>query len=178
MKIRIGFFSVMLFFSLLLSHSYFAIAALLAIFIHELGHIAISHILKIKFSECTIGIFGASLTPVHLRYSYHDEIFLSMGGPLFNLLSVIAVIPFTVALKSEFLLYFTLSSVTLALFNIMPIRDLDGGRIVHSLLCIYANERTADALISISSFATIFILWLISVYFLLVGGSNFSLFIF
>ena len=178
MKIKVGFFSILLFSSLLLFHSQFAFASFLAIFIHEVGHIILAKLFNIEFSECSIGIFGAGLMPRHTHYSYKDEILLAAGGPLINICSAIVVLPFLSVFYNDFLIYFILSSVALALFNIMPIKDLDGGRILYSIICIVKNERIATFLVSLLSFLTLFLLWVFSVYFLLIASSNLSLFIF
>lgn len=178
MKIKIGFFSVMLFISLLLSHSYFALAALLSVFLHELGHIIVAKILKIHLAECKIGIFGAALTPEASDFSYVEEIFLCLGGPLANLLTAATVLPFFVLTKNTVILYFIISSVSLALLNLLPIKGFDGGRILYSLLCLLFDITAAERSLSVCSFITVLILWFVSVYFLMIANANLSLFIF
>ena len=63
MKFKIGFFAIMLILSLVLDHSLFSLAAFLAAFTHELGHLGMSMRCKIRFKECKIGIYGAGLMP-------------------------------------------------------------------------------------------------------------------
>ena len=57
MKIKIGFFAIMLILSLLLSDHNFALAAILSVIIHECGHIFAARLLKINMRECKIDIF-------------------------------------------------------------------------------------------------------------------------
>ncbi|MBQ8848823.1 MAG: M50 family metallopeptidase [Clostridia bacterium] len=178
MKIKIGFFSVMLFLSLLLTHSYFALAAFVAVTLHELGHIFVAKLCKIKFSECKIGIFGAGLTPISSDYSYKNEILLCLGGPVANIICAVVAILVYSFFVNEFTEYFILSSLILALSNLLPIKDFDGGRILYSLLCILKDPYIADRALSAISFVIIFLLWIISVYFLMIASANLSLFIF
>ncbi len=178
MKIKIGFFSVMLFLSLLISHSYFALASFCAVTVHELGHIIASKLCGIHLYECNIGIYGAGLTPYTASYSYKDEIFLCICGPLINIFSAIALIPVYCVIQYQVILYFILSSLVLAALNLLPIKDFDGGRILYSLLCLAKEPIFAEKVILIVSFILIFLLWLISVYLLLISGANLSLFIF
>ncbi len=178
MKIKIGFFSVMLFLSLLITHSYFALASLLAVIIHEIGHIWAAKICRIRLHECTVGIYGAELKPSLINYSYKEEIFLCICGPAINILTSIVLIPAYYISASRFILYLILSSVVLAVLNILPIKDFDGGRILYSFLCLFLLPTAAERMIYITSFLLIFILWTLSVYLLLVSGANLSLFIF
>lgn len=178
MKIKIGFFAAMLFLSLLITHSYFAVAALCAVLIHELGHILIAKIRNIKFAECRISIFGAGLTPCYNDYSYTDEIILCIGGPAANIITAFLMLFLFAGSKNEIILYFIVSSITLALFNLMPIKDLDGGRILYSLLCICNDPYRSERILSVISFILIFIFWIISVYFILIAKANLSLFVF
>lgn len=178
MKIKIGFFSVMLFLSLLLSHSYFALAAFLAVTLHELGHIIVARLLKIQLNECKIGIFGAAISPTYFDFSYKDEILLCIGGPLMNIITAAFALPFFSVTNNTVLLYFILSSVSLALLNLLPVNDFDGGRILYSILCLFCDINVADKSLSICSFITVLILWFVSVYFLIIASANLSLFIF
>lgn len=178
MKIKIGFFSVMLFLSLLISHSYFALASLLAVIVHELGHIIASKLCGIQMRECNIGIYGAGLTPYSTSYSYKEEIILCICGPLINIISAVALIPVYGVIQYPIVLYFILSSFILAALNLLPIKDFDGGRILYSILCLIKEPVFAEKAILFVSFVLIILLWLISVYLLLISGANLSLFIF
>ncbi len=178
MKVKIGFFSVMLFLSLLLSHSFFALAAFLSVLIHELAHIAAAKLLKIRLTECKIGIYGAGLSPDSKQFSYKDEIFLCFAGPVSNYISILLLLPLYLYLKNDFLLYFLLSSLILGTLNILPIKSFDGGRILYSILCIFKDPFLAETTLSVISFLLIFIIWCFSVYLLLVAGAGLSLFIF
>ena len=178
MKIKVKCFAVMLFLSLVIYHSLFALCVLCAVIIHELGHIFAAKHLNINISECKIDIFGASLSPEFNNFSYKNEIVLCACGPLFNIFTSLAIMPFWLLTKQEYLLYFILSSLTLALLNLLPIKGFDGGRICQSILCLISEPHLANRSITIISFVCILVLWLISVYLLLIARSNLSLFVF
>ena len=84
MKIRIGFLALLLALSLFLTQSLFSLGLLLAVLMHEMGHILMAFACKIRLKECTVGIYGAGLTPEHGLYSYGKEILLCLAGPLSN----------------------------------------------------------------------------------------------
>lgn len=178
MKIKIGFFSVMLFLSLLLSHSYFALSAFLAVMLHELGHLFAAKFRNIRLRECKISIYGAGLIPESSCFSYKDEIVLCAFGPLVNFLSAIICIPLYLSSHNEIIYYFSVSSLSLGVLNILPIKDFDGGRILYSLLCLFNNSIIAEKVLKIISFIFIFSLWCLSIYLLLIANSSLSIFIF
>ena len=178
MKIKVKCFAIMLFLSLLISYSYFALCVLLAVFFHELGHILAARYLKINFSELKLDIFGASLSPVSNDFSYKDEIFLCICGPLSNVITSFLALPILLLLKHDSVAYFILASLTLAFLNLLPIRSFDGGRIFSALLCLMTDTRISHIITSAISFIFILLLWMISVYLLLIARSNLSLFVF
>ena len=178
MKIKIKCFAIMLFLSLVISHSIFAICVLAAVILHECGHILAAKCLRINLSECKIDIFGASLSPESNDFSYKDEIILCICGPLSNFFTSLIALPFLLSSNHEALLYFILASLSLAILNLLPIKGFDGGRICQAILCLITDPNFANTVISVISFICIFILWLISVYLLLITRSNLSLFVF
>jgi stage IV sporulation protein FB len=64
----------------------------------------------------------------------------------------------------------------LAVFNLLPIKSLDGGRIVECALLMRMGEDEAARVIYVLSFIFIVILWIISVYLLLYAPFNPTLF--
>ena len=177
MKIKIGFFTVFLALSLLLDHTLFSFAAFLSALIHEMGHIVAARFCHIRLRECKIGIYGAGLMPEDGLFSYKKEIFLCLFGPLFNLLSV-ALCLLLRQTSLQFYQYFVVSSLSMGLLNLLPICDFDGGRMLHSLLCLKLSPILAGRILRTLSFCCVFLLWCFSVYLLLRASSSLSLFIF
>ncbi|MBR2353062.1 MAG: M50 family metallopeptidase [Clostridia bacterium] len=178
MKIRIGFLAVMLALSLLLTRSLFSLGLLLAALSHELGHIMMAKACKIRLKECTVGIYGAGLMPEYSLYSYSKEIFLCLAGPLCNFLFGSAGLVIGLRYPSEFLEYFSISSLILGCMNLLPIRDFDGGRILLAVFSVFFSPEAAQKIQSILSFLFVFLLWSLSIYLLLCHAASLSLFIF
>jgi stage IV sporulation protein FB len=151
------------------------IPLLLAIFLHELGHIAIARICSIQLAELRLDIFGAALSPSSTTYSYRSEILLCLGGPLANIAT--ATLLYTLP-QTPFLSTLTASSIGLALINLLPIQGFDGGRILSATLSHFLTLKTVLLLCSAVSFIFIFMLWTFSVYLLLRCGASLSAFIF
>ncbi len=177
MKIKIGFFTILLGLALALSHSLFALASLLAALTHELGHLLMARAFGISMRECRIGLYGAGLEPSASLYSYKREILLCLAGPLTNFLFAITlwILPLP---SSEFLTFFIFSSFSLGTLNSLPIRGFDGGRILGALLSHILSPRTVRQIVDVLSFLFIFLLWSLSVYLLMRTASSLSLFVF
>ena len=177
LKIKISFSGAIMVLALFLTHSYISLAALLAAFLHELGHIIAAKICKIDLGELKLGIFGASLTSKVMLCSYKKEIFLCLAGPLVNLTSVLILFPFC-KFENNFYTLFISTSLFLGLLNLLPIYEFDGGRILFCALSYLHSQELARKIIFALSFILIFALWTLSVYLLLRLSSSLSLFIF
>ena len=178
MKIKLGFFAILLFVSLLLSHSLFSLASLLAALLHELGHILAASLCRIRMKEFSVGLFGAGLTPSDGLYSYFDEIILCLAGPLSNFFFGSASLLLLRYASSAFLLSFVFSSFAFGILNLLPIKGFDGGRIFRALLLFWLPLPVAEKISSALSFFFVLFLWTLSVYLLLRTASSLSLFVF
>ncbi len=174
-NIKLGFFPTMFLIVLLIAKDYYALISLFAVVVHEVGHILAARVFKIKLSEFSFELLGARLKISEGIYSYTQEIFLCLAGPLFNFLSVLIVIIFFNSKASE---SFILLSLCYGLLNLLPIRSFDGGRIFESLLLLFIPITIAEKILDLASFIFLFSLWCISVYFLLIYSSSLSLFVF
>ena len=109
MKIKISFFGALMIVSLIFTRSYLSLAALLAAFVHEIGHLFVASICGVPIKELKLDIFGASLTPTHAFCSYKKEIAVAIGGPAVNLIFAFLIFAFCGS-RGSFLQLFMLSS--------------------------------------------------------------------
>lgn len=177
MKIRIGFFFILLAVALFITHSLSALASLLAAFLHELGHILAARISKIKFREIRLTPFGASLIPSADMGSFSSEIFICAAGPSMNFLCA-AITFFVFSHTNQFLNLFILSSLFLGTLNLLPVYEFDGGRILFAAIEGIFSFKSAKNILSVSSFLVVFSLWTLSLYFIIKSAASLSLFVF
>ena len=178
MKLKIGFFAILLALALLLNPTLLSLSVFLAALLHELGHIGMAACCGIRLEECKIGIYGAGLMPDSGLYSYKKECLLCLAGPLTNLLCVGIGMLLSALSDSAFLQSFLFASGSLGILNLLPIWEFDGGRILHALLCCRLSPVTALRILRILSFGCVLLLWMLSVYLLLRFSSSLSLFVF
>lgn len=144
--------------------------------IHELGHLFFAKIVGAKIKRFNVGAFHLSLSYDASNISFKKEALVCLGGIIFNLSSALIaiIIPF---FKGEAYDFFVLCSIALAFMNLYPAKILDGGGLLKSLLYVVTTKERADKISGGVSIFAIIIIWLVSVYFLLVLSSSFSLFV-
>lgn len=175
MKLKFGFFSILFVLTLILFPNPLTPAVLLAAFLHELGHVLAARLCHIPLQSCSVGLFGAGLSPQCGFYSSRQELLLCLSGPLVNLLSgsLSLLLP-----PSQPRLDFAAASLFLGFLNLLPVQSFDGGRILLLLLSLRLSPRTSYRLLRLLSFSCLFLLWTLSVYLLLRSASSLSLFVF
>ncbi|MBR2388407.1 MAG: site-2 protease family protein [Clostridia bacterium] len=177
-KIKFDFFSVFIFFVSLFIKNKYTSLTILAVTIHEVGHVFAAFIFKIKITELSVGILGARLKTSHSLTSYFQEIMLCLFGPLFNFISFGLILVLYHNNLSNKLLYFATASILLGTLNLMPIKSFDGGRILESILSLFLSPKHTLNTVKLVSFFFVLTLWIISVYFLLIYTSSLGLFVF
>lgn len=120
-----------------LDQNFFIPMALLACAAHELGHIAVLLMLGRDIKAIRLTAIGAELV-VSQAPGYWQEGISALAGPGINLLLALLCCSFTRGLT------FAGLNLALALFNLLPIGRLDGGRALHCTLALLAGPRLAD----------------------------------
>ena len=148
---------------------------ILAISIHELGHIFLAKCLRIKIKSFEMSPLGAKIEIAH-EISYKQEFLLAFGGPLFGLVGIALAVPFVKF--SQNILIFIVISLCLNIFNLLPIPTFDGGRMLKCLIFSCFPLRPSQKIVSIISFLSAFCLWLFTVYLLIKMAFGISMLIF
>ena len=153
-----------------------------AVALHELGHIGVALILKIKIKCFRLSILGARMETA-TELSYRDEFLLAAGGPFLGFLGFAASLPHALQgvssnVDSNFVLQFAIISLVLTLFNLIPLSTLDGGRMLFCLVCRFFSLGLALRILRLTSFFTLFAFWIFSVYMVIKISSGLSMLIF
>ena len=147
-----------------------------SILLHEYAH----HLVALRFGLCMDEIrlypFGAVLYGELHRLNCLQEIIVALAGPLFNLF--LAVV-FTALwwMVPEIYVWtdvVVMANTSLALFNLLPLYPLDGGRILLNLLTLKKNPRAAFRFLRI--FSLIVSILCFALYFLsfVLGAPNYT----
>ncbi|RRJ61547.1 Zn-dependent protease [Paenibacillus oralis] len=125
-------FVIIMLMSVLTGHFLELLSLFAIVFIHELGHVAAARMYGIRVLSVQMLPFGG----VAVMEDAGDltagrEIAIALAGPLQNVLLIFASLLLHAAglWDGPFLDYFIRSNILIALFNLLPILPLDGGKI-------------------------------------------------
>ncbi len=125
--------------------------------LHELGHIIMGIILKMKPEKIELMAFGLSSS---FKANSKDgkikikngnllqlkEILIALAGPILSIVLVIIYMYIEpIYITREVAIY---SNLLIMIFNLLPIYPLDGGRIIKGILHIEFGEKKADILVN------------------------------
>lgn len=120
--------------------------------LHEIGHLVSLFYFNADILEFNISAFGANIKRGFLnKTNYFEDFLISFSGPLFNLL-VWGLFHFIYLVKpNELLLEIAIINFVLALFNLLPFNNFDGGKILKIILKMKFNDLLADKILKIIS---------------------------
>ena len=157
-------------------------------FAHELGHLFAARSRGIAIEQIRIGLTGARICTREGAGSYFDELILALSGPLVN----VAAVAYGVFIFNRFGISavevlgaaerFALGGRTDALgvwafviacaavqgaVNLLPVRTLDGGRVLYCLCALTLGQRAAERVLSFTSGMCAIAIWLAALYLML-----------
>lgn len=111
-------------------------AAFLSMLAHELSHLAAASICGAKAGIINISVLGFSAVIRDGNCSRKEQILIYSSGPVFNLLvfAAAALADHLIRGDQKVLRLLSASNLFLALFNLLPVLPLDGGRLILGLL--------------------------------------------
>jgi stage IV sporulation protein FB len=116
---------------------------LIAISLHELSHIAVAGLLGKRIHSVKILSVGLNASIDEIGYGRWSSIAIFTAGPLCNILlySGSSWLCSYYLLLSEGMRFFISTNLTLAIFNLLPVLPLDGGRILREILSMGFGMR-------------------------------------
>ena len=133
------------------------------IIFHEIGHLLMAKYFKWNFDKICIYPFGGCTKfDEKINRPLHEEFLILINGPLFQIILFFIV---TILLDQGLITYrnyiiFNNYSLTLLVFNLLPIYPLDGGRILNIIMNYFLPYKKGNLyIIFISSLTLIIILF-------------------
>ena len=177
-KIKISPISIIWLLALIYYKTELFLQMMIAVIIHELGHLISARVLKIPIKSFTLMPLGARMESAR-EISYTEEMIFSFSGPALGFLAGAISLALSKAFGNEPSLFsLALISFALSIFNLIPIGSLDGGRVLKCALFLLFKPSKASLLIRLVSFVCLFCIWLFSAYTLLKISSGLSMLVF
>lgn len=143
-----------------------------AIFLHESAHLFVMW--RVGETPRKIRLIPASVQIVNSGFkSYKNEVKIALAGPVFNLI----FFAFFWHFKGLFLQYFAVINLGFGVFNLLPLKGLDGGVILHTVLCRIFDINIAEKTLKTVSLTFGFLSIFGAIFLLLRGDFNLSFFI-
>ena len=113
--------------------------------LHEFGHFIVAKRCGYKMVQLRLMPYGAELSGELDQFIYNDEIKIAVAGPLTSLVVAVLMVSLWWVIPSSYVYTydFCISNLVCAIFNILPIYPLDGGRVFVAMLS--KKLRRSDA---------------------------------
>ncbi len=175
-KIYISIFALILVLIIALSvDAAFFYTALLGALLHEFAHIAVMKMLGAKLIRVSIYPFGADINADTSALSYKSETAIFLAGPAVSLVLTVIAFIFYIRLGGIYILSFSISNFLFFFINILPVKGLDGGRALESILFEKYDLVTAEKMADTVSTVFFIFLCILALLLIFLSGYNLSL---
>lgn len=176
-KIRISYFFITLIcFMLATDRTGYLIPCIIAIILHELGHLFTMWIF-----ECAPKEINLVPTSIEIVRSFaikpYGETIISLMGPIVNLFIALIFYINYLYFKSNFLIVFSLLNFIIGIYNLLPVKSLDGGTVLFNCISKKHGLEVANKVLTIITLICGFIILTLAIFLLINGNFNPSIFI-
>lgn len=144
---------------------------MLSALIHELGHLLAAKLLSYRIRRVDILPMGA-LIVLPEGIDDRDEAIIAASGPIASLLAAVLFLFSFLFFRNAFLLFGAVINATLGIFNLLPVKKLDGGK----ALCCFLSYKgiSGKRICAVASLAAKAVFIFFAVFCFFVSGHNFG----
>lgn len=169
-------------FALLISILFYAdeknllLSFLTSAFIHEAGHYLVLKNAGGRVKRFDMTALGFVMHTEEKRLlSYPQEIAALLAGPLISIVTALLSGFIANATGYDRIYHFAGVNFVFALYNLLPVKCLDGGRVLYFAVSNLSSFKTADAVLYVSSLITSVLACAAGIFVLYKTGTNFTL---
>ena len=122
--------------------------SLFAVMLHELAHLFTMWVLDC--APKSVRLIPASIQ-INSRFSfqYKNDILIAISGPVANLILCLCLYFNYAAFGNMAVLYYAVLNLIYGVFNLLPVKGLDGGTVLYAVLCKYKGPNKAAVIMKI-----------------------------
>lgn len=169
-------FAAVVAFMLAIDRTGLIIPTLLAILLHETGHLFAMWIM-----DCNPKSVRLIPVSVQIVRSFspkpQGELAIALCGPIVNLVVFVALFSNWVAYRNETVLIFALLNLILGAFNLLPVNGLDGGTVLAEILRRKYQEYIVSRVIHYITLTFAVVAVSVGIYMTVIGKFNLSVYI-
>ena len=151
---------------------------ILSSLLHEMGHLLVMTSVGNKPQAVRFEITGMNIIrQPDFKISTKNEILIALGGPLINLICFITSVIILCICENEKILTFGCINLILMIFNLLPIKKLDGGMALYYALSQKYDNIICSKILKITSVFFITLIYVWGIYAFVSSGYNISLII-
>ncbi|MCL2367433.1 MAG: peptidase M50 [Oscillospiraceae bacterium] len=169
-----GFFVMAALFTLF-DRNGFVPFVILAALVHELGHFIAIYAMGGRVLRLHLGLVGLRIDYEGRRIGYLGEVIIALAGPFVNLAFAYGVSLLGQHMGGEAAFFLAGINFGAALFNLLPIYQLDGGRALYCILALVTDSERAGRVLCVTSCVAIFALLVAGAFLFLWSAWNFTL---
>ncbi len=154
----------------------FALPCVTAVVFHELGHLFMMWVRECAPRSIKLIPASVQITASFIK-DYKTDILVAIAGPAVNLIMFAALFYNYLCFNNETTLYYALVNLIYGVFNLLPVKGLDGGTVLLSVLSKFYDINKAALLLKFITFALAVGIIVTAVMFSLKGTNNISFYI-
>ena len=176
-EIYISFlFAATVSFLLLTDRTGMALPCLFAVLMHEIGHLFCMWVLD--NSPKSVRLIPASVQITSsFSGSYKKDLTVALMGPCVNIILFLTLYLNYLVYHNQSTLYYAIINLIIGLFNLLPVKGLDGGTILFCLLSKRYDYNKCCLVIKILTFAIAVVTLITAIILTINGKINISLYI-
>lgn len=169
-------FAALVAFMLATDRTGLALPTLCAVIFHETGHLFAMWVLECNPKRIKLIPASVQIT-VPFAKTFRNDIIIAVCGPAVNFVIFGALYFNYLAFHSQSVLYYALVNLLIGVFNCMPVKGLDGGTILYTLIARKWSINKAALILRIATLAAAMAVIILAVAVTVNKGFNPSLYI-
>lgn len=154
------------------------IITMLCSLLHEIGHLLSMSSIGNKPQEVRFELTGMNIIRQQdFKISTKNEILIALGGPIINFICFLLSVIILCVYKNENILTFGCINLILMIFNLLPIKKLDGGMALYYILSQKYDNVICAKVLKVTSVFFIVLIYIWGIYAFVSSGYNISLII-